>query len=89
MTASVRESQCSLDMSNMTFLTQDKLMGTLPTDKNKSYKSQASSIAPSMVPQNMREFNIKKICSINEKKTLIASVSKPNAENHGQTAQEQ
>lgn len=79
MTASVRESQCSLDMSNMTFLTQDK-MGTLQTEKNRSYKSQ-NSLVPSMIPQNMREFNIKKICSINEKKSLIASVSKPSADN--------
>ena len=86
MTVSVRESQCSLDMSNMTFLTQDK-MGTLPTEKNRSYKSQ-NSLAPAMgIPQNMREFNIKKICSINEKKSLIASVSKPSADNQGLAAE--
>ena len=30
-----------------------------------------------MVPQNMREFHIKKLCSINEKKNLLASVAKP------------
>ena len=58
------ESMCSLDMSHLTFLTNDKVATSIPyMTNNHEMRSQSSIPSNNLKGQSLKEFKIKKVFS--------------------------